>query len=143
MSPSDENRLHIALNVSNLAKSVRFYQELFETAPDKEHRGYARFNLSDPAVVLTLNEGKKVRSGNRIGHMGIRVSSAEILERAYERLRDQGHWIKQQLNVTCCNARQNKFWVQDPDGIHWEFYEFLGDVEEKSARSDAAQVAES
>ncbi len=143
MSPSDENRLHIALNVSNLAKSVGFYQELFGTAPDKERRGYARFNLFDPPVVLTLNEGKKVRSGNRIGHMGIRVSSSEILERAYKRLRDQGHWIKQQMNVTCCHALQNKFWVQDPDGIHWEFYEFLGDVEKKSASRDTSPVAES
>ena len=35
--------------------------------------------------------------------------------------------------VTCCYAKQDKFWVTDPDGNAWEFYLFLSDAGEKGA----------
>jgi hypothetical protein len=32
-------------------------------------------------------------------------------------------------DTTCCYARQDKFWVSDPDGNRWEVYTVLEDVE--------------
>lgn len=128
MSAANDNRLHLALHVSDLDKSNAFYQELFGTEPDKLKPNYARFNLNDPPVVLTLNSGKKVRRGNRLDHMGIRLQDPNLLDAALARFRAAGHWIKEQRGTVCCHARQDKFWVQDPDGLHWEFYVVTDDM---------------
>ena len=31
--------------------------------------------------------------------------------------------------ATCCYARQDKIWVQSPDGVDWEFYTVLEHIE--------------
>ncbi len=123
-----ENRLHLALKVKNLEASIEFYRVLFDEDPDKVKRGYARFDLHSPPVVLTLNEGARVRAGNRLDHLGIRVDGFERLEQALGRMRALGCWIKEQPDVVCCHSRQSKFWVKDPDGIHWEFYVLVDDM---------------
>jgi len=35
----------------------------------------------------------------------------------------------QQEGTTCCYAKADKFWVQDEDGIPWEMYTLLADVD--------------
>ena len=131
----------MALKVHDLERSIAFYRDLFEVDPDKVKGGYARFNLVDPPVVLTLNAASKVRRGDRIDHMGIKVSESGKLARAYDRLRQGGYWVKEQRGIVCCHSRQDKFWVRDPDGIQWEFYELLDDMLESSDRGEASTTA--
>ena len=39
----------------------------------------------------------------------------------------------QQEGTTCCYAKADKFWVRDADGIPWEMYTLLADVEAETA----------
>ena len=41
--------------------------------------------------------------------------------------------ILRQQNATCCYAKADKFWVRDADGIPWEMYTLLEDVEAEIA----------
>jgi hypothetical protein len=34
--------------------------------------------------------------------------------------------------VNCCHANQDKFWVEDPDGVEWEVYVLNHDIEESA-----------
>ena len=128
--PPMDHRLHIALHVHDLEKSSQFYRALFNQEPDKVKDGYIRFNLDAPPVVLTLNSKDKIRKGNRLDHMGIRVEDAADMDAAIERMRKLGCWIKEQPDVICCHSRQSKFWVQDPDGTHWEVYVLTDDMKD-------------
>ena len=34
--------------------------------------------------------------------------------------------------MNCCHANQDKFWVQDPDGVEWEVYHLNYDLEDEA-----------
>ena len=139
--PMPTHRLHLALKVKDLARSIEFYRVLLDAEPDKVKRGYARFDLDAPPDVLTLNEGSKVRAGNRLDHLGVRVDAHEKLDAARERLKHLGCWIKEQPDVVCCHSRQSKFWVKDPDGVHWEVYVLVDDMLDAPEQRPTAQPA--
>ncbi len=52
-------RPHLALTVSNVERSIPFYEALFGTAPEKTRPGYAKFSVTEPALNFTLNEGQR------------------------------------------------------------------------------------
>jgi catechol 2,3-dioxygenase-like lactoylglutathione lyase family enzyme len=133
----EPHRFHVALNVRDLARSVEFYRGALGLDPDKLHPGYARFLLDDPPVVLSLNEARAVKSGNRVAHLGIRLGSAAALARARERVVAAGHRVRDQHQTLCCHAVQDKFWVADPDGNEWEFYEVTDDHPEHAPQAQA------
>ena len=124
--------MHLALNVGDIQQSMRFYEDFFGVAPDKVRPDYARFNVANPPLVLSLNTEGEVKKGNRLSHLGIRVSSGNSLDAASERLKASGYTLKEELGVVCCHARQDKFWVKDPDGNSWEFYIVTDDMQEPS-----------
>jgi hypothetical protein len=39
----------------------------------------------------------------------------------------------EQQGTTCCYAKADKFWVRDTEGMPWEFYTLLEDVEAETA----------
>jgi hypothetical protein len=39
----------------------------------------------------------------------------------------------QLAGTTCCYAKADKYWVKDADGIPWEMYTLLADVEAETA----------
>lgn len=39
-----------------------------------------------------------------------------------ERLEKEGFFARDEMDITCCYAVQDKFWVTDPDGNEWEFF---------------------
>jgi catechol 2,3-dioxygenase-like lactoylglutathione lyase family enzyme len=122
-------KLHVSLDVNNVEKSAKFYSTLFAIEPAKVKPGYAKFDLSEPAVVLTLNE----RAGhlpNAPNHMGVRVNGIEQVLAAKERLEKSGYQTADEMGTTCCYAVQDKIWVTDPNGYRWEVYVFHGDAEQ-------------
>ncbi len=117
---------HLSLYVSDLEKSVAFYNSLWNGAPQKKKAGYAKWEL--PRMIFSLVENpEKVQS--QFGHMGIRVETAEELQRALQYFQKLNFEIKEEMGTLCCYARQDKFWLVDPDGYQWEYYLFHEDVE--------------
>ena len=112
---------HVSLNVSDLAKSIEFYQKLFGTPPAKRRPDYAKFELEDPPLVLSL-EPSGASAGGALNHVGFRLSGAEELVDLQRRLEIAGLGSIREEGVECCYARQTKFWIQDPDKTLWEFY---------------------
>ncbi len=41
--------------------------------------------------------------------------------------------LLEEKGVTCCYAQADKFWVRDADGMPWEMYTLLADVEAETA----------
>ena len=129
-------RLHVSLDVNNLEESVRFYSVLFDDKPTKLKPGYAKFDLENPGVVLTLQESSPCCIKG-LSHMGIRVESLEQVLAAKQRLESAGISIREEMNTTCCYAEQDKIWAADPTGYRWEVYVFKGDAEKRACPPEA------
>lgn len=124
-------RFHLSLNVQDLGESVAFYRNLLDAEPSKVHERFARFTTDAPPLVLSLVErGPEAGTpaAQRISHLGFRVASRQELDAARHRLRAAGQHLREEPESRCCYALQNKFWVTDPDGNEWEFYELLEDL---------------
>lgn len=119
-------RLHVALNVSNIETSKRFYEILFGEAPSKERPRYAKFEPTDPSVNLSLNEidGPVTVEGGS-AHFGIQVKSVEAVHAAIEKFKAAGIPTITEEATTCCYAVQDKVWAIDPDGHKWEVFVVL------------------
>ena len=117
------SRLQLALNVSNLEESISFYTKLFGVAPSKIKPGYANFAIAEPPLKLVLMENSE--PGGSINHLGVEVEDTEAVERWEAKLVTQEMNPQAQKNNTCCYAKQDKFWVADPDSAPWEIYTVL------------------
>ncbi|MBY0098202.1 ArsI/CadI family heavy metal resistance metalloenzyme [Mesobacillus maritimus] len=126
---------HIGLNVTNLERSIEFYSKLFGTTPVKVKPDYAKFLLESPGLNFTLNLQDEV-SGNQLGHFGFQVESTEEVEAHKIRLMESGIFSQiDEFDTTCCYARQDKFWIHDPDGNEWEIFYTKEDVEENGVNA--------
>ena len=128
MTNSKYPKMHVSYYVSDIDKSVSFYNKFFGVEPTKVKTGYAKYELESPSLVISFVMSKeKVRAD--FGHLGFLVESNEALNERL--LAVQGHGIDflEEKEVNCCYAKQDKFWVTDPDGIKWEVYHFHEDVE--------------
>jgi catechol 2,3-dioxygenase-like lactoylglutathione lyase family enzyme len=125
-------RFHISLNVSDLGKSVQFFQALFGKVPAKQRSDYAKFELDDPPLVLSLEPHAPAGRG-ALNHAGFRFPDSAKLVEAQSRLEWAGIHTQREEGVECCYARQTKFWAHDPDGGLWEFYVLEGDIDHRGA----------
>src|SRR5438445_8356236 len=100
------SKVHVSLDVENLAESVRFYSVLFDTAPTKVKPKYAKFDLEEPSLNLTMNESKPCCIQG-LNHMGIRVESIEQVLAAKKRLESAGFVTSHEMGTTCCYAVQD------------------------------------
>ncbi len=140
------SKVHVSLDVNNIEESARFYSTLFGMTPTKLKPGYAKFDVAEPAINLTLQESRHCCLQG-LSHMGIRVNSTEEVLAFKQRLEQGGVKALDEMNTTCCYAVQDKVWVEDPTGYRWEVYVFKGDSEAEhassSASSEVAQVLKS
>lgn len=125
-------KFHLSLNVNDLDRSIRFLTALLGVEPAKRRPDYAKFELSDPPLVLSL-EPHGFAAGGALNHLGFRMPDAAALVAAQARLEAAGISTQREEGVECCYARQSKFWVHDPDGSLWEIYVFEGDIEHRGA----------
>lgn len=114
-------KMHVGVNITKLNESVEFYKKLFNMNPVKVKEDYAKFLLEKPALNFTLNVKNEV-SGNQVSHFGFQVNCEKELLEHRERLENMGFFAREEIDVTCCYATQDKFWVTDPDGNEWEFF---------------------
>jgi catechol 2,3-dioxygenase-like lactoylglutathione lyase family enzyme len=120
-------RPHLALTVSDLGRSIVFYRALFGVEPTKRKQGYAKFEVEEPALNFTLNEGERSEALGAFNHAGIQVGSTDDVLLAKARLVDAGLATFDEMDTTCCYAKQDKIWVTAPDGESWEVFVTHGD----------------
>jgi catechol 2,3-dioxygenase-like lactoylglutathione lyase family enzyme len=122
-------RPHLALTVTDVERSIPFYRALFGVEPSKVKPGYAKFVVDAPALNFTLNQGDREALG-AFNHAGIQVASTDDVLAARLRLTRAGLAAFDEMDTTCCYARQDKIWVHDPDGTPWEVFVTHEDVDE-------------
>ena len=118
---------HMSLNISNIEASVAFYEKLFGVAATKRRPAYAKFDLVEPSLNLTMQEAP--RTGVNASHFGIQVASTEDVAGAWTRFKAAGLPTVTEDDTTCCYALQDKVWVEDPDGNSWEVFVVKADAE--------------
>lgn len=114
-------KTHLALNTARFDDAVAFYRAFFGTEPVKHKPGYAKFDVAQPPLNLTLNAASEVVPG-ALNHLGIQVGSTADVDAAKARLVDLGLPIDEERGTDCCYALQDKVWVADPDGNRWEVF---------------------
>jgi catechol 2,3-dioxygenase-like lactoylglutathione lyase family enzyme len=126
-------KVHIHLHVSDLARSREFYEKFFGAAPVKVRTGYAKFLPGLGPVNLALSQSRAVSApgSGPTDHLGIQVDSPEAVRQHLTRVRAAGLQVREEMGVNCCHANQDKFWVQDPDGVEWEVYHLNYDLEDE------------
>ena len=123
-------RPHLALTVTDVERAIPFYEALFGTTPEKVKPGYAKFSVAEPAINFTLNQGDRGEALGAFNHAGIQVASTDDVLAARLRLQKAGLATFDEMDTTCCYARQDKIWVKDPDGTPWEVFTTHEDVEQ-------------
>jgi catechol 2,3-dioxygenase-like lactoylglutathione lyase family enzyme len=121
-------RMHVSLYVSDLQKSVEFYNSFFGIEPTKVKPHYAKYILEEPSLIISFVENKD-RVQENFGHLGFQVETLEQMHIRLEEAKKKNLVAKEEIGTACCYAKQDKFWVNDPDGVQWEVYYFHEDVE--------------
>ena len=117
-------RMHVHVSVENIDSAIGFYSALFATKPVVVKSDYAKWMLDDPRVNFAIS----ARGGSPgLDHLGIQVESEDELRDVYGRLREAGGNIIEQGKTTCCYARSEKSWIDDPAGISWEAFFTTGE----------------
>ena len=117
-------RLHVHVSVKDLDASVRFYSQLFATDPTVHKSDYAKWMLEDPRVNFAISQRDR-RPG--VQHLGIQVEDRAELAEVYERLRHAERPVIEEGETTCCYARSEKSWIDDPQGVQWETFLTTGE----------------
>jgi lactoylglutathione lyase len=128
--------------VSNLEKSREFYEKFFGVAPVKVKPGYVKFLPTFGPLNLALSQAHPSGQGGHVDHMGIQVETRDVVVRELARVKTAGLAVREEFGVDCCHANQDKFWVQDPDGVDWEVYVLNHDIEQAPAPSGACCSAQ-
>ena len=114
-------KAHLALNVKNVETSIEFYKKMLGIEPSKVRTGYAKFDIKNPPLNLTLNQIDFNERG-ALSHMGIQVASTADVLAMREQWRKAGLYTRDEMDTNCCYAVQDKTWVNDPDGNEWEVF---------------------
>jgi hypothetical protein len=118
-------RFHVHVAVDNLADSIKFYSGMFSTEPTVVKGDYAKWQLEDPRINFAISQ-----RGAPVGlnHLGIQVESANELGEMQTRLTNLQPGVEKEEGVSCCYAKSDKYWVNDPSGIAWETFHTLDSI---------------
>jgi catechol 2,3-dioxygenase-like lactoylglutathione lyase family enzyme len=129
---------HVSLNVSNIDASVAFYEKAFGVTATKRRPGYAKFDLKEPSLNLSMVEAP--RTGVNASHFGVQVASSEDVAAAWARFKAAGLDTRTEENTSCCYALQDKVWVADPDGNEWEVFVVKADSDKMHDEPEKAKA---
>jgi catechol 2,3-dioxygenase-like lactoylglutathione lyase family enzyme len=114
-------RAHLSIDVENVEKSVEFYGKVFDAKPQKQSSNYAKFDLKNPSLNFSM-QSHEGHPASKVNHLGIEVDSPQDLTQWQNRLQSLGLIKRIETQTSCCFARQDKFWFEDPDGNAWEIF---------------------
>lgn len=128
MKTSSFPRMHVSLYVSDMVQTINFYNSFFGKSPAKIRKGYIKYILDEPSLIISFVENPD-RVQQNFGHLGFQVEMLDELSARLEQAQKAGLLTREEIGTNCCFARQDKFWVNDPDGVQWEVYYFHEDAE--------------
>lgn len=116
--------MHVHVAVDDLKQSIAFYSALFAAEPSVTKADYAKWMLDDPRANFAIST-----RGRQAGldHLGIQVEDRDELNEVYARLRKADGNIIEQGQTSCCYAKSEKSWIDDPSGISWETFLTTGE----------------
>jgi predicted enzyme related to lactoylglutathione lyase len=117
-------RMHVHVAVEDLAHSISFYSALFAAQPAVIRTDYAKWMLDDPRMNFAISTRGRQPG---LDHLGIQVEDQEELNEVYARLHKAGGTVTAQGQTSCCYAKSEKSWIDDPAGIAWETFLTLGE----------------
>ena len=137
---------HVGLNVTDLARSTRFYREALgldlageSTAPGREYAFLAR----EGRLLLTLwrqSDGSAPSDRPGLHHLAFQVESIEQVREVEERLEALGAVIHHGVDVDAFplgeGGDSGGLYFEDPDGIRLEIYAPTGAGERPAPHSD-------
>jgi predicted enzyme related to lactoylglutathione lyase len=112
-------RLHVHVAVEDLQRSIGFYSALFAAQPVAIKSDYAKWMLDDPRVNFAISTRGRQPG---LDHLGIQVENKDELNEVYARLHKAGGTVMAQGQTSCCYAKSEKSWLDDPAGIAWEAF---------------------
>ncbi|HQW63531.1 MAG TPA: ArsI/CadI family heavy metal resistance metalloenzyme [Pseudomonadota bacterium] len=116
-------RFHVHLNVAELEPSIRFYSQLFGSAPAVHQPDYAKWMLDDPRLNFAISAMGRPAG---VDHLGLQVETGEELAALGRNLDAAGGEVLTEDGTTCCYARSDKAWTVDPQGTRWETFHTFG-----------------
>ena len=117
-------RFHVHVAVSDIEASVRFYSQLFAAQPTVLKSDYAKWMLGDPRVNFAISDRSSERG---VRHLGIQVEDSSELTEVYGRLQRADRPVLEEGSTTCCYAKSEKSWIEDPQGVKWETFLTTGE----------------
>jgi catechol 2,3-dioxygenase-like lactoylglutathione lyase family enzyme len=117
-------RLHVHVAVADLDQSIRFYATLFGTEPSVRKHDYAKWMLDDPRINFAISQ-RGERPG--LSHLGLQAENRDELEEIGARLKSAEAVTLSETNTSCCYARSDKYWAEDPQGVRWESFHTHGE----------------
>lgn len=87
---------------------------LFAAGPTVLKTDYAKWMLEEPRVNFAISA-----RGAAVGiqHLGIQVEDPGELEEVYARLQGAERPVLEEGSTTCCYAKSDKSWIDDPQGV--------------------------
>ena len=117
-------RFHVHVAVDDLKRSIGFYSALFAAQPAVTKADYAKWMLDDPRVNFAISTRGREPG---LDHLGIQADNGDELKEIYARLHEAGGNIIEQGQTSCCYAKSEKSWIDDPAGIAWETFFTTGE----------------
>jgi catechol 2,3-dioxygenase-like lactoylglutathione lyase family enzyme len=117
-------RLHVHVAVADLDQSIRFYATLFGVEPGVRKHDYAKWMLDDPRINFAISQ-RGERPG--LSHLGLQAENREELEEIGARLKSAEAVTLSETDTSCCYARSDKYWAEDPQGVRWESFHTHGE----------------
>ena len=80
-------RFHVNVSVTDLDKSIQFYNTLFDAEPSVRKDDYAKWMLDDPRMNFAIS---KCSDATGVNHVGLQADTVEELAEIQARLRTAG-----------------------------------------------------
>jgi hypothetical protein len=94
--------------------------------------------LEDPRLSFAIS----TRSGKTgLDHMGLQVDDASELNALRDQMSAANISTHSNGETTCCYAKSEKSWVEDPNGVAWEAYHTMEDAQIYSGGDAIAEGA--
>ncbi|MDC1142264.1 ArsI/CadI family heavy metal resistance metalloenzyme [Planctomycetota bacterium] len=134
-----KTRVHVAINVSNLEDSIKFYEAAFNHKASKLRPGYANFKLDQPGIHLALSVSDNVGRATSAEHFGVEFTTHAAFKAEAKRLKETGVDFREETETDCCYANSDKIWLSDPDGNAWEMFFTHGEAKTSDGKIEAGE----